>query len=319
LIILEGCDGVGKSTLAEAVQMVMRQRGMMSTVLKASQPKPGVHPLNEYAGPIVAHPGARLICDRWHIGEHVYGPIYRDGSRITWAQRAWLDAFLIGRGASFVHVTASHATVLERCRSRGEDFLKEEDIQRVLNNFGYQTIDRRYWRTVDTTGVPLDEMSAIANRLVDVAMGRHQAMAPVIELGTDYVGPLRPKVLLVADRPSLGDGAPPAYAALTPWNGNSAAYLFDALYDAGVLTPLTIPDIGWVNSYNTDLYKLHQLLGEPPVITLGAEADRRANAHRVQVLDSVSHPQYWRRFRHKRRIEYGNQIRDILFSASVPS
>lgn len=319
LCVVEGCDGVGKTTLVKAMQQTMLQDGRLTTVLKAGQPLPGVHPLTEYAYPIVSSPGAHLICDRWHVGEQIYGPAYRGHSRLSWAQRAWLDALLIGRGALLVHVTASHDTVLERCRSRGEDFLKEKDIPQVLRAFAHHAVDNVHWRTVDTTDLPLSEVPVIATRLVDAAMSRYKAVAPVIGMSTDYAGPLRPRALLVADRPALGADALPAYGALTPWEGNSAAYLLDALYDVGVLQPMTVPQVGWVNSWKTDLQQLHRLLGHPPIIALGAEALGRLSALRLPVHGKVYHPQYQRRFKHGQREEYGQELAELIYSAPVPA
>lgn len=76
LIILEGPDGSGKSTLAKALQ---QETG--GDIIHRSAPVE--HPLIEYVAPLSGYNGSgTLILDRWHLGEEVYGPLYRGGSRL---------------------------------------------------------------------------------------------------------------------------------------------------------------------------------------------------------------------------------------------
>jgi hypothetical protein len=81
---------------------------------------------------------------------------------------------------------------------------------------------------------------------------------------------------------------------------------------------MMVPEIGWVNSWKTDLQQLHRLLGHPPIIALGAEAIGRLNAFRLPVHGKVHHPQYVRRFKHDQRVEYGREIAELICSTPVP-
>lgn len=312
ILVFEGCDATGKSTLIKAAQKVLLQRSLLSTVISHGRPEePFISPLTEYLDPIISRPGGHLIFDRLHVGEDVYGPLYRGGSRLTLAQRAFIDGYLASHGALLVHVTASPATVVKRCRARGEDFLQERDITQVLDAYYQQTIDRRHWITVNSDEYDLEEMMAVAVKLVDIAITRWLTVQPLREIDTDYVGPRFPRVLFVADRPVLSEDAAPAYGALTPWPGNCAEYFFDALYDAHLLIPRRVPRVGWVNSNNDNLQKLHVELGSPPVVALGTEATKQLRHQDVPINGRVAHPQWWRRFKHHERGRYAAEIAEM--------
>lgn len=73
-VILEGPDGAGKTTVA--------QEKFPGHVYHHEGPPPAMGVLEHYAGLLV---NARVptVFDRFHLGEFVYGPILRDGSRLS--------------------------------------------------------------------------------------------------------------------------------------------------------------------------------------------------------------------------------------------
>lgn len=85
LIILEGLDRVGKTTLIKELRKTISNPKVMS-LSSASPPKcvdePGWTPTHYWAlmmevSDLVSE-GWTIIMDRFHIGETVYGPIYRN-------------------------------------------------------------------------------------------------------------------------------------------------------------------------------------------------------------------------------------------------
>jgi len=160
LIIIEGVDGSGKSTLAHAIN-----RTVGGLVIKRD--KPVLPPLIEYTADLANYrPGKRLavVCDRWHLGERVYGPLYRGGCGLSPMAWAAAEGFLADLGAIGVLCTAPADALARRLIARGEspDLMKLR--QEVLAFDRALTWSTLPWRTFDTTTVTTDEMmySAIA-------------------------------------------------------------------------------------------------------------------------------------------------------------
>jgi hypothetical protein len=73
IIIIEGTDGVGKTTFANALAAA---RGSRTAVFHAGPPKNKAF-VNEYILPLViARDGWTCICDRWHLGEPVWSDVF---------------------------------------------------------------------------------------------------------------------------------------------------------------------------------------------------------------------------------------------------
>lgn len=133
LIIIEGVDGVGKSYLAGKLVELTDAR-----LLHAKQPEGDayqeyVEPLEEYAptsledDPRQSPKHRHVVCDRWHLGELVYGPLYRDGAIFRPGELSLVEAFLNAQGAVIVYMTEDKDVVMKRWKERGEDFLKLGD------------------------------------------------------------------------------------------------------------------------------------------------------------------------------------------------
>ncbi len=101
VIVLEGCDGVGKTTLAEALAA---QHGY--TVIHSGRTPDGTD-LADHYGTILALPG-RLVLDRSFISELVYGPLDRGRSRLSLPAAVTLTRRVAKR--SGVLISAYHNT-----------------------------------------------------------------------------------------------------------------------------------------------------------------------------------------------------------------
>jgi thymidylate kinase len=122
-IVIEGCDGAGKSTLA--VQVAGRTG---AKVIHSCLSPPGTDLLAVYAR-LLDRPG-RLVFDRCFLSEAVYGPILRGESRLTDTQIADLVGVVAERNGVFVHLTAAPTELLERLRQRGET--SQSDLDRII-------------------------------------------------------------------------------------------------------------------------------------------------------------------------------------------
>lgn len=147
VIILEGIDGSGKSTLAD----ILATRIEMSCdahVIRAHRGPIKDSVENEYIRPLRSlSKDMVLIADRWHVGEMIYGPIYR-GVSLVKPVIGQIETMLDEMNAIKVILNPPLVVVNHRLKTRGEDYLQPGDVARVhefYRNygkvFGYQLID----------------------------------------------------------------------------------------------------------------------------------------------------------------------------------
>ena len=158
LIILEGPDGAGKTTLANALSeklggVEIRHCGPLT------QP-----PLDEYVRDLYDYyvrGTGDIIYDRHYMGELIYGPLYRGKSQIDFPTRYAIETFLNMCGALLVHVTNDLKTLRKRCELRGEDFLKPEDIEHVRAMYYEEMLHAQVRFKITTTGTDKDTVEDI--------------------------------------------------------------------------------------------------------------------------------------------------------------
>lgn len=131
IIILEGPDGSGKTTLANKIK---DQTGFM-LLHRSHQTDSNADSLfDEYVQVIKA--GKNCIMDRGWYSEMVYGPVMRGASAITYPQMYELERLLARNGALIIHCTAPEATLWKRCLKRGEDYVTKKDaFHEICNGF----------------------------------------------------------------------------------------------------------------------------------------------------------------------------------------
>lgn len=112
IVIIEGPDGAGKTTLARAIQ---QDTGWQYIHANA----PAAHPLIEYTAPL-SDSTKSFVLDRWHLGEMVYGPLHRGGSRLSPEQFVAVEQFLDERGAVVVLCNGTVAELSKHLYMRGD-------------------------------------------------------------------------------------------------------------------------------------------------------------------------------------------------------
>lgn len=123
IIIIEGPDGSGKTTLAE---ILSRQTGF--PVVHRTQPKSEEEKAKMMDGYVDAiKKGKNIIFDRCWYSEMAYGPIMRDKSVISYPEMYELEQLLTKRGALIIYCTDKPETLWYRCSKRGEDYITDYD------------------------------------------------------------------------------------------------------------------------------------------------------------------------------------------------
>lgn len=127
VVVVEGCDRTGKTTFCEYLS-----RFLHWPIVKFSQPVGDA--ITEYTQALAQHPES-FIADRLHLGESVYGPIYRGTKPID---RSTFEAFegdLAKRGALVVLMTDTPERIRARFVSCGEDFAKGDHVAEIVDRF----------------------------------------------------------------------------------------------------------------------------------------------------------------------------------------
>jgi len=129
VIVLEGCDGTGKSTLAT---LLGAQYGY--TVIRSGRLPDGADLAERYRETL-DQPG-NLVLDRSFITELVYGPLRAGGrSRLTPDQSAELAFALADRGGVAVHLTAHPKALAWRLRQRDGHAPPLEWLRSVVRSY----------------------------------------------------------------------------------------------------------------------------------------------------------------------------------------
>lgn len=300
LIALEGTDGVGKSTIAEKLRALLEERGYEVDLLHRGVPERPV--LDEYQHDIEDYrPGGNraIICDRWHLGDIVYGELYRGKSYLGGVAGAgfrFVELFLRSRGGITILVDGEENELRRRLTERGEDYLQMEHIGHVLSHY------REVFKETATGFL-------IATDPDPEAILKHAAFWG--EVSKDlapfpgYVGSRTPRVLLVGEK--RGNAGTPSLCAFRPTSkGNSAEFLLESI-------PKSMwREVGLVNAYEEDdLPKLLEVLAQPPVVALGRKASERLTELGIEHA-GLPHPQYMRRFHAGKGLYYGEALRNYI-------
>lgn len=111
VIVLEGCDGAGKTTIADHLVACYGFQFVHS-----SRAPDDVDLLQRHLA-IIATPG-RLALDRSFVSELVYGPVFHRRSRLAWSHAVELAKLVATRTGVFVHLTAEPRCIQDRLRDR---------------------------------------------------------------------------------------------------------------------------------------------------------------------------------------------------------
>ncbi len=322
LIILEGPDGAGKSTLANALIEVIATTFPHEKIelRKAGPPPPNAHPLDLYETPLLHYrPGVydasrprHIVCDRWHVGEWIYPALLGRSTRADAPAWLHLDLFLQSRGALLVYVTETAAVLARTLTERGDDLVSPEQssilVKRYENELALSRIPRY------TTG--RDNPFAVADI---IAQARHlEAKAAPIGHFVTYVGPPEPRYLILGDvRHALSKvdlsklpadatrGYGPAFG---PLPGTSGHYLLRHLPKR-----LLYAGVGLANACDVDAVDdLRQTLNWPATVALGVNAWRALAGSGVGPIGAAPHPQYVLRFHNRHGYSYGQVIAAAL-------
>lgn len=287
-IVIEGVDNSGKTTLANQLVKDFGYRYRHSGV-----PSEGENLFNTYFNVLKYGLTDKIVADRLHVGEMVYGPEIRGRSRISTAEFRILNRVLNAGGGMIVLCDVDDVTRDQD--DHREHYVKDKSLYPKLRRAFKKVCQleaRDSYRTFDYSQESIERFSALLVTNED----------PMPERSN---GAFCPRYLFIGERP--GGDLDLAFAAMA----NSSRLLNESLWAAGY----DEYDMAFVNAFGSDgkphdLLRVYQYFYKPRVVALGRVAQNACNRLAIPHL-SAPHPQYVKRFKSGQRQEYVDLLRSF--------
>jgi hypothetical protein len=276
IILIEGIDRTGKSTLADRLSAFTG-----GTIFHFS--KPETHPLYEYTASLATYDPVRstVILDRSHVGESVWPLVFDRPSKLDEPMRRWLNMFYMSRGAVLLHaVRAVDQATADEYEAAGEPIYLLGDIDYAAN---------LYRSVVSETGLPVWEYEhgGWPGAALHEAARRSVIASELMGVTPRWVGSPAPRLLIVG--PHDSHRAMPSM----PYEDTDAHFLLGELsgWRQCALVNAVRPDGEGVEP----LKALWRGLGSPAVVAIGGEAADTVRSCGMAPDDVIGDLHGWRR------------------------
>lgn len=286
IIILEGPDGSGKTTLARRLQ-----EDFDLEYHHEGPPPDDENTLHYYGRVLDSYYGRRVVIDRFALGETVYGPILRSTNGL--GPHGWpvFQRLAQGMGARQIICLPPPRLCHENwVNSKKTELFSDDSVfWRVYSEYAFRATRKRLlFHVYDYTEESYEELVHGWNE------------RPVLPRGV--IGSLLARYLIVGERAN-GSLDLPFFST-----SGSSAYLSRAL----CLADFSEHELMWMNardaSDNVNALPLRSADGcKLKVIALGKKA---AEACRGREHVELPHPQYWKRFHHHDIDEYVRALKE---------
>jgi len=301
MIIIEGPDGAGKSTL---VNYIRRELG--SPVVKPYYPKKNQLSYYLHSGPL--YEGYYL--ERYYLSEVVYPRFKLNRDPMQDWKQFQIEAGLYQYAPVIFYLRPSRETILENINTRGDDYISEDEIDRMLVEYD-AAIERSHLPSVtyDYKKDDLDE------KLIE-ARFEHKSNQKITEFFHQYLSAGNclgeDGIMFIGDEPSdksVGEGFIRAFLS----DKGSSAFLHKTLTDAGVYEQEMPYFTNFGKGFDNDDDKLIAInreidkLKPRHIICLGKEIHEK-----VGQGDYIEHPAYVKRFHSKDHKFYTEKIKQLV-------
>lgn len=280
ITIIEGADGTGKTTLAKSAAFADLQYCHCGP--------PGEDPFFEYFQ--LAKTRNKALFDRFHIGERVYGKLFRNDDRLGWLKQRMLERYLLSKRAVMIVAEPEYDKALHNWRARAS-----EGKEMINSEHTYRDTFRLFRDLRRCSALPVVLHNYIAHT-PEVTRARVEAARPPVNNGPG-IGMFAPGVtLMVGEMCNVGRFNEPFIAdtGCSPW-------LAQQLENAGI--PET--KLYWINALtpkgDVTNPEFISLLNPKHVIALGSTAIDWCRFAAGDDFIKVPHPQFWKRFKHDQR------------------
>lgn len=301
MIIIEGVDGSGKTTLCKEIASTLELQYVKIPRHKGDNELDGFKFYLQQAEQLPLD----CVVDRFHLGEYVYPKLYADDRRkplTTWQQHA-IERVLLARGAVLLYVTARPDWIAGNRVKRNDGNWPSLFTELELFNEGTS-------RSLLFTKQWLADLNHDSTRLLDLLAPleryeRHRAEERSIYHATGHVN--NHPIVLVGDQVNKTYRTKLAFAG---WAGSSA-YLHKALCLAGFKYPWYVTNVE--DKSNALLVHEVSSLQALKVIALGQRAHERLGDALIPHV-TFEHPAHHKRFHyHDSVYDYAWQLQRLVW------
>ena len=290
VIILEGADGSGKTTLANQLRDKLGYQ-----IVKTGPPRPDENVFKSYTNSLLAavESGQPTVIDRHYMGEAIYGPLLRGKDRLGLQGRDLIERLVSARGVTLVICAPPWSALVKGWKGK-DDLLKRQEQLRKVNDAYLAEAERLGLMIYDWTAGENTLSLTAPPQLPEGVTGYHNA-------DTLFIGERPGKKHVVWDLPFHTVGG-------------SSKYLWEALQGIDCWREQRG---AWVNAFSaagrpTDLsLVVDSLLSVKRVIALGIIAYQET-INQVVESTQVPHPAYWKRFHAHDVTGYQKTLTEVL-------
>lgn len=300
MIIVEGADGTGKTTLCKKIAEKLNIQYLKIPRHKGDKEVNGFKFYMEQAELLPDN----CVVDRFHIGEMVYPRLYSNDLRVPlklWQQHA-IERVLKIRGTILVHVMANYDFMEYNYRQREENFSFPDCVnecewfsENIFNSI-------LLTKTFITTHTQPDKFINFLGRFHEILQ---QHVTPLKQYNS--TGGVKYPIMIVGDKLNKKYGTKYCFNA---WTGSSA-YLQQALDIAGCKSNYYLTNANKGNNNDIgDLLKENFHINPICRIALGLNASKILNSAGLKHT-MIEHPAYHQRFKHD-VYDYAHQISELI-------
>mgnify|MGYP001350063180 CR=1 FL=1 len=301
MIIIEGPDGAGKSTL---VQYIKKETTF--GVLKPYYPK--VNQLAYYLHTPPMYYGYFL--ERYYLSELAYPQFKGDREvMVPWGQFQ-IEAAMLPYAPVIFYLRPDRETIIRNIKTRGDDYVDENDVDRMLQV--YDSIVEKSFLPVVRYDFEKDDVAL----KIEEAVNKHiTADSYCIDLrGYLYTGSVkRDGIMIIGDEPSdksVGNGYIKGFLS----DKGSSAFLHRALYEAGIYEHTMPYFTNWGKGFDNDEDRMRALKEEidaiqpRKIITMGKDVTQKTGIGGGE----LEHPSYVKRFSSTNYQWYIDKIKNLM-------
>lgn len=292
LIVIEGPDKTGKTTLAKAIAKKLGYEYVHFSAPKGS-------PADEYID-FLLKLKKPTVCDRFHLGELVYGPMFRGKAGITPLELVTIERLMRLKQTILIHAVTNMTLANQRLLvSKDHEVVDTKQNLAAAEGFAEVFPHTNAGPVIEYDGSSLDSIRNIIAVLKNV---RRSLNKPAKYTGIGTI--TGSKIVFVGEQVN----GKVTWRGLPFDKGASSQFLLEAFQKAGVPEKA----VYICNADKLTLEEVDNLMrgGRTRFITLGKKAADKLSSFGI-LHHELRHPQFVKRFHYSKKSNYAAEIREV--------